>query len=105
MRTLTPLLLAALLLACKGPKALTPHSATPEEAVPEEALGSSRTNGANTLGPSDLVEVRVFQEADLSGAYRVSPEGLLDFPLCGPVSVKGIGAQVSEAAASDGADP
>ena len=45
---------------------------------------------ANTLGPSDLVEVRVFQEADLSGAYRVSPEGILDFPLCGQVHVKGM---------------
>src|SRR5207237_3111275 len=30
---------------------------------------------------------RVYQEADLSGAFRVSPEGLIDYPLCGKVSV------------------
>jgi len=45
---------------------------------------------ANTLGPSDLVEVRVFGEPDLTGVYWVAPEGFVDFPLCGRVAVVGL---------------
>jgi polysaccharide export outer membrane protein len=41
------------------------------------------------MGSGDLLEVRVFQESDLSGAYRVSPEGTIDFPLCGKVPMLG----------------
>ena len=44
---------------------------------------------SSTLGPSDMLEVRVFQEAELSGIWRVSSEGNIDFPLCGRVSVLG----------------
>src|SRR3954463_3748639 len=44
---------------------------------------------ASTLGAGDLLEVRVFQEADLSGVFRVSPEGTIDFPLCGRVPMAG----------------
>src|SRR5260370_16570149 len=43
----------------------------------------------NTLGTGDLLEIRVFQEQDLSGAYRISPEGTIDFPLCGKVEMAG----------------
>lgn len=42
-----------------------------------------------TVGSGDLLEVRVFQEPDLSGAYRISPEGTIDFPLCGKVRLAG----------------
>ncbi len=42
---------------------------------------------ANTLAVNDLLEVRVYQETDLSGVYRVSPTGNVDFPLCGKVQV------------------
>jgi polysaccharide export outer membrane protein len=42
-----------------------------------------------TLGPGDLVEVRVFQEPDSSGVWRVSPEGTIDYPLCGKVELRG----------------
>lgn len=45
---------------------------------------------ANALGVSDILEVRVYQEAELSGIYRVSPEGVIDFPLCGKVPVLGL---------------
>ena len=44
---------------------------------------------ASTLGTGDLLEVRVFQEPDLSGAYRLSSEGTIDFPLCGKVALSG----------------
>jgi protein involved in polysaccharide export with SLBB domain len=42
-----------------------------------------------TLGPGDLFDVRVFGEADLSGSYRVGPDGIIDYPLVGRVEVSG----------------
>ena len=32
----------------------------------------------------------MFEEADLSGPYRVAPGGTIDFPLCGKVEVQGL---------------
>ncbi len=40
---------------------------------------------ASTLGPDDVIEITVFREANLSGVYRVSPEGNIQFPLIGVV--------------------
>jgi polysaccharide export outer membrane protein len=45
---------------------------------------------SNTLAANDLLEVRVYQEADLSGVYRVDVAGHIDFPLCGKVQVGGL---------------
>jgi polysaccharide export outer membrane protein len=44
---------------------------------------------ADRLGAGDLFEVRVLQEPELSGIFRVGPEGRVDFPFCGPVEVGG----------------
>lgn len=44
---------------------------------------------SNTLAANDLLEVRVYQEPDLSGVYRVDGEGQIDFPLCNKVRVGG----------------
>lgn len=81
MRSLLACSLVLVLLgACKTPQ---PHgSGVSEENAVSEARGTS-----STLGSGDLLEVRVYQETDLSGAFRVSPEGLIDYPLCGKVSV------------------
>ena len=50
-----------------------------------------------TLGPGDVFEVRVFQEPDLSGVYRVGSDGTIYFPLCGTIGVAGLqGAEVGE---------
>ena len=50
-----------------------------------------------SLGPADVFEVRVYGEPELTSTYRVSPEGSIDFPLIGNVTVKGLTAgQVSE---------
>jgi polysaccharide export outer membrane protein len=43
-----------------------------------------------TLGPGDLFDVRVFGEPDLSNTYRVGPEGTIDYPLVGRVTVAGL---------------
>ena len=45
---------------------------------------------ASTLGAGDLVEVRVFQEPELSGVYQVGTDGNIIFPLCRSVPVNGL---------------
>ncbi|HXY40948.1 MAG TPA: polysaccharide biosynthesis/export family protein [Vicinamibacteria bacterium] len=81
--TLGLLLLAA---ACVQPRGAgvptTQSSDLPRTAEPPAS--------SSTLGAGDLLEVRVFEEADLSGPYRVSPGGTIDFPLCGKVKVEGL---------------
>jgi polysaccharide export outer membrane protein len=47
---------------------------------------------ASTLGAGDVFEVRVFQEPDLSGPFRVATDGSIDFPLCGRLEVMGLSA-------------
>jgi len=50
-----------------------------------------------TLGPGDVFEVRVYQEKELSALYRVAPNGQIDFPLIGALTVEGLSAsQVAE---------
>ncbi len=69
------------LIACRTPKPLGGM------VRPEDLPGPDGGVRANTLGTNDILEVRVYQEADLSGAFRVSPEGVIDYPLCGKVKV------------------
>jgi protein involved in polysaccharide export with SLBB domain len=45
---------------------------------------------ASTLGGGDLIEVRIFQEPELSGLYQVGGQGDLIFPLCRRVVVGGL---------------
>ncbi len=75
--------------ACVPPRPLVAPLADPN---------ATATITAGELGKNDVLEIRVYQEADLSGVYRVSSEGSIDFPLCGRVKVVGLtGARVSEA--------
>jgi polysaccharide export outer membrane protein len=46
--------------------------------------------GASSLGAGDVIEVRVYQEPELSGVYQVGPEGDVVFPLCKTVIVGGL---------------
>ena len=41
------------------------------------------------LGPGDVFEVRVYGETELSGVHRISPDGSIDFPLVGRVTIEG----------------
>lgn len=70
-------LLPLLLTACVHPGGAT-------EAGPVEKPVAS-----NALAANDLLEVRVYGEPDLSGVYRVDPDGYVYFPLCGKVEVGG----------------
>lgn len=86
MRSLPALLLAMLLAVVPACRSTAPAPALP---LPSEAEAHAAPGQASTLGPGDLVEVRVFQEPDHSGVWRVSPEGTIDYPLCGKVELAG----------------
>jgi len=43
-----------------------------------------------TLGPSDVFDVRVHGEEDLSSTYRVAQDGTIDFPFIGRIDVEGL---------------
>jgi polysaccharide export outer membrane protein len=46
--------------------------------------------GASTLGPGDVIEVRVYREQEISGVYQVGADGDVVFPLCQRVVVGGL---------------
>jgi protein involved in polysaccharide export with SLBB domain len=46
--------------------------------------------GASTLGPGDVIEVRVYREQEISGIYQVGADGDVVFPLCKRVVVSGL---------------
>ncbi|MFO0600965.1 MAG: polysaccharide biosynthesis/export family protein [Myxococcaceae bacterium] len=74
--------LALLVAGCHYPNTL--------EGVRPELLMSDAGVGSNSLAANDLLEVKVLQETDLSGVFRVDPAGAIDFPLCGKVQVGGM---------------
>ena len=49
-----------------------------------------QTMGLPTLGAGDILEVRVFQEQDLSGTYRIGSDGSFNFPLVGNINIEGL---------------
>ncbi len=59
------------------------------EPLPASALQHD-SGGASALGPGDVFEVRVYGEPELSGVYRVGPQGDIVFPLCRRVEVGGL---------------
>ncbi len=75
-----------LLAACVAPRG----GSVPVSEGSDVARTGVLQPSSSTLGAGDLLEVRVFEEADLSGPYRVSPGGTIDFPLCGKVKVEGL---------------
>jgi polysaccharide export outer membrane protein len=57
---------------------------------PSETPRELSPAAASTLGPGDVFEVRVFQEPDLSGVYRLASDGSINFPLCGHMELGGL---------------
>lgn len=58
-----------------------------EGPVPSSLRGSPRC--PLTLGPEDVVTIRVFGESELSGDYQADTEGDLDFPFVGRIDIRG----------------
>jgi polysaccharide export outer membrane protein len=75
-----PGLLGALLLAAVA--GCASHAQPPQIAVIPVT--------ADRLGVDDVFDVRVYGETDLSGSYRVSADGTIDFPLAGRIPVIGM---------------
>lgn len=82
MRLHFPLIFAVAFFGCRTPSGSGGTSMTQLQANARAAPVA-----ASTLGAGDMVEIRVFQDAELSGAFRVSPEGTIDYPLCGRLKV------------------
>lgn len=53
--------------------------------IPEEITAPPDT----TLGPTDVFDIRVFEEDELSSTFRVASDGTIDFPLLGNIHVAG----------------
>jgi protein involved in polysaccharide export with SLBB domain len=83
MRAVASALFLLALVACSPNQLQTPETRDP--AVID--LGKHLYMAA-TLGAGDIFEVRVYQDKELSGKYRVGPDGSIDFPLIGKVFVE-----------------
>jgi len=56
-----------------------------------------KMTAAATLGVEDVFTVQVYRHKDMSGEYRVAPDGSINFPLVGKVVVDGLSSsQVAE---------
>lgn len=77
------------LSACKAPSRKGPAFSTREQMEQVTGAVAGGPHSA-TLGSGDVLEIRVYQEPDLSGAHRVSSEGTIDFPFCGRVMAAGL---------------
>lgn len=84
--------------------AALPNTVTPEQArfasgqantdprvlADMRALASQSANDVYLIGPSDLLTVKVFQAAELSGEVRVDQRGAITMPLIGNVRLAGL---------------
>jgi len=73
-------------VGCGGGRGTRPEAlpATPPQPDAEILLQSA------TLGPSDVVEIRVYEEPRLSGVFRLDPDGTVQFPMVGTVKAAGM---------------
>ena len=58
--------------------------------VPDGTIQAVELIPEERLGIDDVFEVRVLGEQDLSGAYRISADGTIDYPFVGRVLVAGM---------------
>lgn len=58
-----------------------------------------------TVGPGDTIRMRVYEEGRLDGTYSVAPDGRVDLPWVGKISIAGLGTeQIAELVESRYAD-
>jgi polysaccharide export outer membrane protein len=75
-------LLAIMILVLGTPACWKKNLETP--VVPENVYVP-----ASTLGPGDVLEVKVYDEVELSGIFAVGSSGTINYPLVGKVEVSG----------------
>ncbi len=59
-------------------------------------------NNQGALGPMDVIDIRVFDEPELSGEYRIDADGTLTFPFLGAVAVAGLTPNETAGTLTDG---
>jgi len=68
-------------------------SACPKTPVPDQPAGWDHVPGKadmrEVLGPTDVFEVRVYEEEDLSGIFRLDSDGTFVYPLLGTLQAEG----------------
>ncbi len=74
------ILIATLILGC---------TTTAPDTYRDVKIDTTGAKRAATLGEGDVFEVRVHGHDDLSGDYRITLDGTIDFPLVGRVRVEG----------------
>lgn len=100
---MSPILLALIALATADPPAA--EGSTPQPASAKTCGSASDGEGAYTVGPGDVVQVRVYGESDLSGAFPLDAGGHVNLPLVGRIGVGGktpgcVAARIHEALAA-----
>ena len=79
-RSLLAIVGAALFFGCASSGSRPAMSVSPAEIMlPEERLTVD-----------DVIEVRVYSEPDLSGTYRISADGSVDYPFAGRIMIAGL---------------
>jgi len=61
--------------------------------VPDDPLRTAECRidlNDTQLGPGDVFDVRVYEETQLTGTYRVSADGTINFPLVGQLAIDGL---------------
>jgi protein involved in polysaccharide export with SLBB domain len=58
--------------------------------TPVSGTATQRFSGVYTLGPSDLIRVKVYNEPDLTGEYQVDGAGFISIPLAGRIKAAGL---------------
>ena len=78
--------LGTCLMGCMRPA----QAPAPATELPPGTILPHDPHAASRFSAGDGFEVRVMGESDLSGFYRVAPDGTIDFPLCGRLNVDGL---------------
>ncbi len=91
MRITGALALILVLSACSGPRRVQPAAAIPDQqatTVEQRIIQTAQDLKSQLqvnykIQPGDLLDINVFQEADMSRTVRVSGNGTITFPLAG----------------------
>jgi polysaccharide export outer membrane protein len=71
--------------------ALIGCSSSPPSSFSRLDLSALQTfQSKSSLGVGDVIEVRVYEEEDLTGTYQISPRGTFSFPLIGEIKARGM---------------